>query len=307
MQFGEYLKLCREESNLTQKQLVDELYNHDIENFSGLDTNTLGKWERGATKPKATKQISILKYFQDFFNLPLPCLNLYNEDQIKKLILKKEIKNLFGSTKHMIYNFPSEMMSCEDIDVYLLRDSARITPVIESSTHFQQTDNSDFINLSYEKTKEFALHPDTFFLACDYKGHGLGWMFCMKIKVDVFQKLMNFEMKKSDITVEDIASYDEEGSMLLGSYFAMNVKAASMLVLRYYIYLIENQHTIKEMGGSTTSSEASKFFQNMNLKRYTTTETDSKQIVSYRQTIKDFFTSDISIQILFSKDSSIEE
>ena len=306
MQFSKYLKLCREESSMTQKQLVDDLYNHDIENFSGLDTNTLGKWERGTTQPKALKQLSIFKYFQELTNMALPYLHSYSEIDAQDLICKIEIKNLFGNSKQLIYNFPSEMMSPEDIKVYLVRNSDRMDSIIESSVHFQQNDLHDYIDLSYDKTRELALHPHPLFLACAYKNNILGWLFCIKLKHDVFEKIMNFEMKKNDIQIEDIVGPDEEGSVLMGSYFSMNTKAASMLLLRYYAYLIAYQNTIIESGGSTTVEEARKLFLNMNLKKYSSYKKEGLQIKSYRQSLKNIFASQTSMQILFSKNSCSE-
>lgn len=64
MQFNEYLKSCREHAGFTQEQLMEELYLFDVDNFSGLDTSTLSKWERDIIKPRLAKQTSILKYFQ---------------------------------------------------------------------------------------------------------------------------------------------------------------------------------------------------------------------------------------------------
>ena len=51
MQFNSYLKLCREEEQLTQDQLVQQLYSYDTENFENLDTSALRKWERGLKVP----------------------------------------------------------------------------------------------------------------------------------------------------------------------------------------------------------------------------------------------------------------
>ena len=64
MHFNEYLKQCRENSQLTQEQLVNDLYSFDIDSFRGLDTTTLSKWERSVIKPKLSRQVKIIQYFQ---------------------------------------------------------------------------------------------------------------------------------------------------------------------------------------------------------------------------------------------------
>ena len=43
MQFGDYLKSCREASELTQEELVHSLYLYDDTAFDGLDTNTISR------------------------------------------------------------------------------------------------------------------------------------------------------------------------------------------------------------------------------------------------------------------------
>ena len=72
MYFSEYLKSCRERSNLTQEQLVSNFYTHDIEMFESLDSSTLSKWERSIVKPNISRQVSILKYFQKITDTAYP-------------------------------------------------------------------------------------------------------------------------------------------------------------------------------------------------------------------------------------------
>ena len=86
MQFNEYLKSCREHNNLTQEQLVHDLYSFNIENFEGLDTSTLSKWERSITRPKISKQISIIKCFQERTGIVLPCWDKYSSEEAAALI-----------------------------------------------------------------------------------------------------------------------------------------------------------------------------------------------------------------------------
>ena len=64
MYFGDYLKLCRNSSTLTQEELVSELYEHDIDHFEHLEATTVSKWERNFPLPSTKRQISIIKYFQ---------------------------------------------------------------------------------------------------------------------------------------------------------------------------------------------------------------------------------------------------
>ncbi len=308
MQFSEYLKSCREKNNLTQEILVHDLYSYDIENFRGLDTSTLGKWERGATQPKTLKQVSILKYFQEKSGVALPCFTGYSEEEAETLICRTGIHNLLGKSKQLIYNFPSAMMSVDDIKVYPLRNMERMDAVIESAMHFQNTAPTHFTTMNHEQTKEWALHPDSLFLVCEYKSNLLGWFFCSKIKPDVFNKFINFEITKSEMTVNDFASHEEKGSMIMGSFFAMNDKVATMLLIRFYAHLIANQHTIVEMGGATTLDEAKKIVTKMNLQPYRTILTEEKlEVESYRQTLANVLVSEHAVQMLLSKQECPKE
>ena len=56
MQFNEYLKTCRMNYNLTQDELVEELF-HTYDDFEGLTSNALSRWERGINKLSLDKQV----------------------------------------------------------------------------------------------------------------------------------------------------------------------------------------------------------------------------------------------------------
>ena len=49
-------------------------------------------------------------------------------------------------------------------------------------------------------------------LACEHKGTFLGLLFTARVKPEVLNKIVNFEMKKNEVTEDDFASFDEEGS-----------------------------------------------------------------------------------------------
>ncbi len=141
LQFNEYLKECRVDNDLTQEQLVHDLYSHDIAHFEALDTGTLGKWERSVTKPKAAKQVSIIQYFQERTGLGLPCFDTYSSDEAAALICKAGMHNLIGNSKKHIYSFPSEMMGVDDMHVYPLRTFERMDALLEMHMSLHQNIN----------------------------------------------------------------------------------------------------------------------------------------------------------------------
>lgn len=308
MQFNEYLKSCREHHNLTQEQLVHDLYSHDIDSFDALETSTLSKWERSVTTPKTAKQVSIIKYFQEKTGIALPCWNNYSIEETENLICKAGMRNLIGKRKQLICNFPSEMMDVDDIKVYPVRNSERMDALIESNMHLHQSFNHKSMQITHEQFREWALHPHNLFLACEYKDNFLGLFFSARVKPEIFNKIVNFEIKRSDITVDNFASFDEMGSNLMLSFFAMNEKAATMLLVRYYAHLIANQQYITEIGGVTINEESKKIVSNMNLEYYTSKITDDNiEIQSYCQTIFNVLASENAVKMFLSKQKCPEE
>ena len=293
---------------LTQEQLVHNLYSYSIEHFKSLDTRTLSKWERGDTKPKASKQVSIIKYFQVKTGVALPCWTEYSIDEAESQICKAGMGNLIGKSKKLIYDFPSEMMSVDDINVYPVRNFDNMDALIENNMHLHQSSNHESSQLSREQFREWAIHPDNLFLACEHKGTFLGLLFTARVKAEILNKIVNFEMKKNEVTENDFASFDEEGSMMLLSFFALNHKVATLLFIRLYAHLIANQKSIVDIGGITNSDEAKKLVSNMNLQyQNSMTTEDNVKITGYKQSLSNVLASEYSVKMLLSKQECPEE
>lgn len=131
--------------------------------------------------------------------------------------------------------------------VYPVRNFERMDTLIDMNMHIHQSLNHTFAQITHEQFQKWALHPSNLFLACDYNDSFLGLFFTVRVKPEVFQEKLNFEMKKGEIIIEDFASFNEVGSHLMLSFYAMNEKAATMLLIRYYAHLIANQKTIAEI------------------------------------------------------------
>lgn len=308
MQFNEYLKACRENNHLSQEQLVHDLYSHDIENFGSLDTSTVSKWERSVTKPKTAKQVSIIKYFQHKTGVVLPCWDSYTLAEAEERICNVGMRNLIGNSKKHIYDFPSETMRAEDIHIYPLRTFSRMEVLLDMHMHLHQNINHPSLQLSKEQFREWAMHPSSLFIASEYKDAFSGFSFSVKIKPEVFDKVLNFEMKRNEITTDDFAAHDEVGCSLMLGFFAINEKVATLLFIRYYAYLIANQKTIAEIGAVSNSDEAIKLISNMNLqymKSYMTE--DNVKIKAYRQTLSNVLASEYVVKMILAKQGCPEE
>ena len=302
MKFNTYLKSCREHNALTQEELVHRLYSYDIDMFEGLDTSTLSKWERGITKPKAGKQVSVIKYFQKVSGDALPCLSTYTVQEAESLICQTGMHNLLGKTKKLILNFPSKVMQIDNLKVYQVRHSERMETLLGLNIDVHQETNHPFTQLTLEHFRAWALHPSSLFLACEYKDGFLGLFFSLRLKPKVFQKLMNFEMKKNEITLDDFASFDEMGSNYMLSFYALNEKAAIMLGIRYYAHLIANQKHTNEIGVITILDDVEKLVHNMNLEQYKSKIMDDSVVLkSYKQSLANVLVSENAVKMLFSK------
>jgi len=180
--------------------------------------------------------------------------------------------------------------------------------LIETNMHLHQSLNHESSQLSREQFKEWAIHHSNLFLTCEHKGTFLGLLFAARIKPEVLDKIVNFEIKKNEVSEDDFTSFDEEGSMLLLSFFALNPKVATLLFIRLYAHLIANQNNIIDIGGITNSDEAKKLVSNMNLhyQKSKVTE-DNVKITSYKQSLSNVLASEYAVKMLLSKQECPEE
>ena len=240
--------------------------------------------------------------------IALPCWEKYSVKEAEALICKTGMRNLIGKSKKLIYDFPSEAMSIDDMKVYPLRNSERMDALIDSNMLLHQSLLHTYIQISREQYREWALHPDSLFLACEHKESFLGLFFTVKVKREIFDKILDFKMRKSEVTIDDFAASDKMGSSLLLSFFAMNKKVATLLFIRYYAYLIANQKAIAEIGGVTNLEDAKKIVTNMNLYQDASILTrDNAEIQSYRQSLPNILASENAVKMLLSKQECPEE
>lgn len=308
MQFNEYLKTCREQKHLTQEQLVQNLYNFDMAYFEGLDTSTLSKWERGITKPKPIKQVRLIKYFQSVTGSALPCLEHYSTAEAEEMICQVGMKNLLGNSKKLILNFPSRMIAADELTVTQLRNSEMIDQVIEITMDMDRGLHNRFAHLTAEHFKKWAMYPSNSFFVCQYKEQFFGLLFTLRLKPEIFEKVMNVAFREEEITEEHFASMEESASNYIIAFFAMNDKAATMLFVRYYAHLIANQKVIDEVGVAVIMDDARKLLKNMNFRPHINKVISTEQeIQTYRETLPNFLASEYVLKMILSKQECPEE
>ena len=287
---------------------MHDLYSYDIDSFEGLDTGTLSKWERSVTKPKLSRQVNILKYFQEKTGVSLPCWDSYSVDETEELTCKVGMQNLLGKSKELVLNFPSSMIGADDLNIYQLRNSKMIDKVIDINIDLDKDFNHDTTQLKSEQFKEWALHPSSSFYVCEYNDQFFGLLFTLRLKPEVFERIMDVEIEEKDLTMDDFASFEEMGCNHMISFFAMSEKAASMLFIRYYAHLIANQKVIAEVGLATMMEDTKKFISNMNLHYHGSKIVgEGLELQTYRETLPNFLATEKVVKMILSKQECPEE
>ncbi len=302
MQFNHYLKTCRLQAKLTHKQLAENLYSYDTENFKTIDTSILSKWERGIVHPLMAKKLGFLKYFQSLYDQALPCFEDYSVEKIEAMVCETGINNLLGKSKKLILDFPSSATGADNLIVYQLRNTENTDKYVEINVDLDQAFNHKYTGLTFEQFRTWAVNPVNSFFVCEYRGQFFGLLFALRVKPEIFEKLMRFEMKEEQLTDSDLATFDEVGSNYIISFFAMSMPAANLLFLRYYAHLIANQHHIDEVGVATMMNDGEKLISNMNFTLYKSVELPNDLLLrSYRATLASFLAHEKVLNLILSK------
>ena len=306
MQFNEYLKSCRERYNLTQEQLVQELYNTDDE-FGGLNTGTLSRWERGATQPSLSRQVSIIKVFQNYNTMVFPCFEDLEHEEIENSICKIGVHNLLGNSKRLVLNLLSNVIQVDDMKIIHVRQTENIDQVLIMPHALDKELTNNFSMLKEEHFKTWALHPSNLFLVSEYQGQFFGMLFVLRLKPEVFEKLLSFQMDEQDIATEDFATFEEKGCNYILSFFASNEKSASLLFLRYYAHLIANQNTISDVGALTILDDGRKLISRLKLKYLKDVHVKEGHISSHRATLSEVLLNEDVLKMIFQKQECPED
>ncbi len=305
MYFSDYIRNCREKCQITQEKMVKDLYDFDFGNFAGLDTTTLSKWERGISKPKIARQAGVIRYFQKLTGNALPCLEHCSIAEAEKMISASGMEHMVGKSRHLILNFPSAMMQSSEITVHQLRHSKIMDDVIDINIDLDRDFNQNSTGLSRETFKKWALHPGSAFYVCEYKEQFFGLLFSLRLKQNVFQALMDFEKEERTLDANDFAAYNEEGNSYVTSFFALNEKAAALLFVRYFAYLIAHQNRIAEVGAATMMEDGKKLIENMHLTHYSSAEIKpGTKMHTYRETLSRLLAQENVVKMILSNRES---
>jgi DNA-binding XRE family transcriptional regulator len=280
--------------------LVQELYIFD-EDFIGVDSRTITRWEHAYTQPSLKRQINIVKYFQTKSNKILPCFDTVDKIHIENEICKLGIKNLIGSSKEHILNFPTKSFKVNDIVISHIRSAKNIDKTLEMPYDVIKNLTDNTYNLSFKMIKKWALHPSNLFLLSEYKNQFAGILFIIRLKPDIFNKIIDFDIEVKDICLNDFAGFDEMGCNMPIVFFAFNDKSSTLLMLRFYAHLIANQDVIQSVGATPILEGARKILKKMNMHYYKNKKIKQGTLTSYQAPLYDVLINEAVIKMIFQK------
>ena len=296
MKFSEYLADVRENCKLTQNELVEILYSNDIEHFSTLTAGTLSRWESGYSVPSLEKKKAILRYFM--YNYPI--IEPDSIEIAEDYFYKQVTQGYLDKTSDVQYDFPLEGVELEDLTIMNLHECEGVEGVVERSKQLKKALESSYSTLSQEQALVFSKSKSNIYAVVEYNHMFLGFFSAVKLKPEVFEKVMNFEMKIQDIEEKDLAMEDEQGSLFLLFFFSLNLKATSRLNMRFMAYMITNLKTVENIGALVSNKISPERIKTFDMKKFkTTTLEDGVELVSYRETTKEVMLSEYCVKKFF--------
>jgi len=240
-------------------------------------------------------------------NIIFPCFDNIKNNSIEDELCNIGIKNLIGKSKDHILNFPSKSFKVDDIKIKYLRSSTDIDSVLEMPYETIENLTGDQSFIEFDLIKSWAVHPSNLFLLSEYKGQFYGLLFVLRLKPDIFDKIINFDMNIKEINTQHFASYEEIGSHFPVSFFAYNDKSATLLFLRYYAHLIANQKVINKIGTTPFLESGKKMVEKMNLHFHKKKENDISVLSSYQASLSEVLINEAVIKMIFQKQDCPED
>jgi transcriptional regulator with XRE-family HTH domain len=265
MKFCQYIKHCRQKYNLTQEDLVEYLYNFD-DIFQGLDAVTLSRWERCLTSPNIARQQKFIQAMQNFCSDIFPCWQTIPFTTIENTMYQKGIQKIIGKHKKFILDFPIDIIDENKISFTTINNVPNPYVYLELTRTFINKITKSYLQIKPEVFNKLALHPSSFFLLATYQHQFFGVIFSFRLKKDSFEKLISQQITENEIDINDLAQDKEIGYEYPFTFFAYTEQTATILALRYYIHLLQNQHIIKSLGSVPKSVDGKKLVETLGLK-----------------------------------------
>ncbi len=166
---------------------------------------------------------------------------------------------------------------------------------------------SNYYQIDINHLKSWALHPSSLFIVAECEGQFFGMLFTLRLKPDVFKKIISFKMQIRDITEDDLAGFEEEACSFPLAFFAYNEKTASLLFLRYYAHLIANQDSIIEVGFTPLIDGGKKLAEATHLTHLADLKVESGTLSSYSAPLEGVLINEDVLKMIFQRQECPED
>ena len=301
MHMGEYIRICREKLGWTQEKLVEELFLYDIDRFGGVDTTTVSKWERGASRPPLRRTQALIRFFQYHLSRPLPCWTARNEEDAMESLCDGEIAQILGSPKHLVARVPLGIDFSRGVRLMSLRGHPRAEELLEITAMMLETTATPYDRVGETELKRWMNCPDHLFTVVVYRDTFLGLFFSLRLKPESFEKVLAFEKRKWELGEEDWATARERCSILPVAFHALTQPVGTLLMARLYAHLLAHQEEVEAVGFVSSLRETEKVAENMGLRCIGEREVGETRLHAYRGDLYDLFASPLIVKSLFER------
>ncbi len=307
MEFGHFLKRCREKYGLTQEELIEALYTLDSELFGGLDASGLSKWERGVSHTSFRKMGAILHYFQQRSGDPLPCIGESTPEALEKELCGKAMQRLLGTPpRHLIVDLGMDRLQAEHFSIIPLRHFERMEELLEIHQNLHENLVPSYSRLELRQLREWAYHPESLFYVTLYKQTFLGLLFGLRLRPEAFEEIMNFRKMRRELTIEEFAEPGAPASILLISLFSLDSRVASLLLMRLYAHLAAHRRQIESVGLTTALREVERLVDRMELRVYRSKRIEGRTHIAYRSDLFTLLSGETAMRLFFPKEECPE-
>ncbi|QCU91052.1 helix-turn-helix domain-containing protein [Thiomicrorhabdus sediminis] len=294
--FGQYLKQCREQIPLSQRQLVNRLNDYD-DIFQSLDNTTLSRWERSINLPSLIKQTRLTAFIAEQYQRLFPFIAEQPYHEIAKLLHSQ----FFCCSNHqsqLVVKCPIDQIDHRDFIIHPINSSAHQTAAINHNLHiYSQIHRRQLSLQQHQQLSQLAANT---FLVCDYYDQYLGHLFLLKLTQQSYQQIINFERPESSLNKADIAPAEEPGYYYIFGLFSLGIAVASLLICHLYALLIKNQFSIKGIGWLTHGHEQRDWAVQMGMQPALKSSTRNQGLV-YQADLQTVLCSERLMKLLFKR------
>jgi len=269
--------------------------------FKGVDATTISNWERKST-PHLSRQVEIIRFFQYKSGLALACVDNQTDTLSNIFFCRKKVEKLLRISKHLILDLPIQIKEENTFKVVRINHTKLLQRIILMHKDLDAGLNNKFHELSEKNLKKFAQYPGNQFYAVIYREEiVLGLLFAFRLRQEAFETFMTNERYENSLTEDDFATFTENASYYIPSFFAMNKKSGAFLLSTFFNHLLKYQSSTNELGTSLLMKERGGILESMNLHVHSVVPwQNGKKRITYRATLKDFIANKNMINILFN-------